>query len=210
MQQQSETTGEITKALVKLQAELSPVKRQSENPFLGKKYADLAACWEAARDPLSRNGLAVVQTTTPGEDGSLIVVTTLSHTSGEWFRGYLPIKPVKTDPQALGSAITYGRRYSFAAIIGLAPEDDDGESAMARQQQGQPKRQGQKPAQGTSQTQQQSKPKQQPKQAPPAQVQAKPQEQQAAQESTQGQDLASTAQQKKLNILLKQTLGNDD
>lgn len=132
---QSESIGELAKALSKVQSEIRGYKEDSENPFFKSKYGDLTSVWAACRKPLTGAGLSVVQTLSGNEDGSVVIVTTLMHTSGEWIRGSLPVKPVKTDPQALGSAITYGRRYSLAAIVGIAPEDDDAESAMSRKEQ---------------------------------------------------------------------------
>ncbi|MDP2362296.1 MAG: ERF family protein, partial [Ignavibacteria bacterium] len=109
-------------------------RKDSANPFFKSVYADLASVWEACRQALSTNGLCVIQTT-DNDNGSVIVITTLIHSSGQWIRGKLRIKPVKDDPQGIGSAITYARRYALAAIVGVAPdegEDDDGEGAMGR------------------------------------------------------------------------------
>jgi hypothetical protein len=60
------------------------------------------------------------------------VTTTLLHVSGEWIRGTIQMKPVKNDPQAVGSCITYARRYSLAAIVGVSPADDDGNAGSGR------------------------------------------------------------------------------
>ena len=92
------------------------------------KYADLASCWDAARKSLSDNGLAVVQM--PSADGPKVTVTTmLVHKSGEWFRHSLQMTSAQNTPQAIGSCITYGRRYSFCSVVGISPEDDDGAAA---------------------------------------------------------------------------------
>jgi len=123
---------ELVKALVKVQSELENVHKSSTNPFFKSNYADLTAVWDACRKPLSKNGLAVIQTM-KGGNGRMTVVTTLAHTSGQWIKGELSLKPVKDDPQACGSAITYARRYSLQAIVGICPEDDDGEGAMDRE-----------------------------------------------------------------------------
>lgn len=152
---QSETIGSLAAALAKAQGQIQSAKRDSENPFYRSRYADLAAVWDACRKALAANELAVVQTTMPGEAGTLLV-TTLAHSSGEWIRGEYPLHPMRQvqkegwvpsdDPQAIGSALTYARRYALAAIVGVAPDDDDdGEAAMGRpaQQQapkGQPAR----------------------------------------------------------------------
>ena len=99
-----------------------------KNEFFKSKYADLASVIDAARNALSKNNLAVIQTTQT-INGELVLFTTLSHSSGEWIRGEYPIKPVKQDPQGFGSAMTYARRYAFSAITGIASEDDDGNAA---------------------------------------------------------------------------------
>jgi len=96
-----------------------------------------------AGKPLSENGLAVVQL--PGQNGGgLFVDSILSHSSGEWIASRLYVKAGRTDKdgnfreladsQAVGSAITYARRYGLQALVGIAPMDDDGEAAMGRQQ----------------------------------------------------------------------------
>ena len=131
MEQSNEIT-ELAKALCKAQTSELFALTDSENPFFKSKYADLSSVWSAIRTPVTDNGLSIVQTFDSDGDGSVVIVTTLMHSSGQWIRGRLPIKPVKPDPQSLGSAITYGRRYSLAAVIGVCPEDDDGEKGMSR------------------------------------------------------------------------------
>src|SRR4029079_18582964 len=101
--------------LSKAQGEMSGAKADSENPFFKSSYADLASVWDAIRAPFAKNGLAVIQTTGMNPDG-VIIITTLAHSSGQFVRGRITIRPTKNDPQAVGSAITYGRRYGLAAI----------------------------------------------------------------------------------------------
>lgn len=127
----SESIKELATALAKAQGEMGGAKKGSANPFFKSKYADLAEVWEACREPLSTNGLAIIQTTAQDEKG-VTVETILAHTSGEWISGKLSMVPVKNDPQGIGSIITYARRYSLSAIVGIAPEDDDAEKAMGR------------------------------------------------------------------------------
>ena len=115
--------------------------QDSDNPFHNAKYADLASVWAAIRKPLTDNGLAVIQTTEP-YPGGITVVTTLVHVSGETFTSRLSCEVpeprpdknghIKPSIQGLGSTITYLRRYSLAAMVGVAPIDDDGEAAMSR------------------------------------------------------------------------------
>ena len=121
--------GELAKALSKTQSVLGRSEKDAKNPFFKSTYSTLASVWDAARKPLTNNGLSVVQTMGISESG-VVIKTTLLHVSGEYMTGKLLMKPEKDTPQGFGSAITYGRRYALAAIIGISPEDDDGEAAM--------------------------------------------------------------------------------
>lgn len=126
---QSESISKIALALSKAQAKMTTAKRTAENPFFKSKYADLSAVWDAVREPLAEFELAVVQTPIEDVRGTAII-TTLAHSSGEWFRSKLFISPKAKDAQSVGSAITYARRYALSAITGIAPDDDDdGEKA---------------------------------------------------------------------------------
>uniref|UniRef100_A0A6M3LYV7 Putative Erf family protein n=1 Tax=viral metagenome TaxID=1070528 RepID=A0A6M3LYV7_9ZZZZ len=127
--EQSETIGKLAEALSKVQAVLEGAKKDSQNPFYRSAYADLTSVWDACRKPLADNGLSVIQTCSSDVPEVVIVETMLAHSSGEWVRGKVAMKPVKNDPQGVGSCITYARRYSLAAIVGVAPEDDDGNAA---------------------------------------------------------------------------------
>ena len=126
----SPTIGELAKALAAAQAELEPAKRDATNPHFRSKYADLSACWDAVRAPLARHGLAVSQL--PSLDGDVVRLTTmLLHSSGEFLGSDAAVRIAKHDAPSVGSALTYLRRYSLSAIVGLSTEDDDGASAMA-------------------------------------------------------------------------------
>ena len=128
---QSEQINELVTALAKAQSEITPAIKDSLNPHFKSKYADLSSVWEACRLPLTKNGLAVIQTTEVIND-KLTVVTTLAHSSGQWMKSNLPVLTATNTPQALGSALTYMRRYALSAITGVAPgDDDDGEAAMS-------------------------------------------------------------------------------
>ena len=127
---QSENLTEIAIAVAKAQGELSPATKNAQNPHLKNKYADIAAVWEAVRMVLPNHGLSVVQTMRPREDGKACVHTMLLHTSGQWIAGECVLPVPKQDPQGFGSAITYARRYSLSAILGVvSEEDDDGNGA---------------------------------------------------------------------------------
>ena len=117
----------IFEALSKCQGQMESAKKDSENPFFKSSYADLSSCWETLRKPLTDNGLSVIQLPMEGKD-SLKLTTILGHNSGQWISSLIEVTPTKRDPQGLGSALTYARRYALMAITGIAPEDDDGNS----------------------------------------------------------------------------------
>lgn len=129
---QSQTIGKLAEALSKAQAEMGSAKKDSVNPFFNRKYADLASVIEAIKEPLSKNGLSYTQPLIE-ENEKIYVVTKLLHISGEWIESRLRLFMSKTDMQALGGAITYGRRYALSAIVGLTQDDDDAESNMQRE-----------------------------------------------------------------------------
>ncbi len=123
----SETIGQIAAALAATQGRMRHALKDTTGQIGQQKtkYADLASCWEACREPLAENGLSVAQT--PSTDGPKVsVATILMHKSGEWIASELTMTSVQNTPQAIGSCITYARRYSLASIVGISPEDDDG------------------------------------------------------------------------------------
>jgi len=128
----SESIKDLATALSKAQSQMEGAKKDDVNPFFKSKYADLASVWEACRKPLTDNELSVIQTPNFREGQIPVLETTLLHSSGDWVSGVLILNPVKNDPQGMGSAITYARRYSLAAMVGICPEDDDAESTMDR------------------------------------------------------------------------------
>lgn len=131
----SESIKELVAAMVKAQLEMKPAIKDSENPHFKSKYADLASVWEAL-EPFRRNGIAIIQRPMPFADGMIGLETQLLHTSGEWMSGVMETPIVKHDPQGVGSAITYLRRYSLGCMTGLVTEeDDDGNAASHAPQQ---------------------------------------------------------------------------
>lgn len=128
----SEQINELATALAKAQSQIEGAKKDSTNPHFRSSYADLASVWDACRKPLTANGLSVIQSAENSAEGYYGVTTMLLHTSGQWMRGTLYLKPVKDDPQGAGSALTYARRYSLSAMVGIAPEDDDANAASAK------------------------------------------------------------------------------
>jgi hypothetical protein len=124
----STDTDKIIPAYIKAEHTIGSVKKTASNPHFKSKYANLEAVMEACSDALDRNGLAIWQSIT--EEGDRLI-TRLYHTSGQWMEGYTPLIIAKNDMQGLGSAYTYARRYGLMAIMGIAPEDDDGNAASA-------------------------------------------------------------------------------
>jgi ERF superfamily protein len=130
---QSECIHELAAALSKAQGEMQAAIKDKVNPFYKSSYADLGSVWDAARPVLSKNGLCIMQTTEMTTTNQIIMVTTLAHTSGQWVKSYLPLNPNKPDSQGIGAAITYLRRYSLSALVGVVCDnDDDGETAVGR------------------------------------------------------------------------------
>lgn len=130
----SDLKNELNTALAKAQAVMKVAKKGTDNPFYKSKYADLAEIWHVAREPLTSNGLSVTQTLKFLEPIGWVMVTKLRHSSGQEEEGLYPVTPMKNDPQSFGSAVSYAKRYSLAAMVGAVSEseDDDAESAMDR------------------------------------------------------------------------------
>jgi hypothetical protein len=127
----SEQINELAEALAKAQGAVDNAAKASTNPHFGKKYADLASVREAIREPFSANGLSYAQFLR-WSPNVVEIETILMHKSGQFLSDTLPMPIGKNDAQAVGSAATYGRRYSLMAIAGVAPdEDDDGNAAVA-------------------------------------------------------------------------------
>lgn len=126
----SEQLNELFTALSKAQAMIKAAIKDSANPFFKSNYTSLDGCWEAARVPLTTNGLSIIQTIK--EEGvKFYLITVLGHSSGQFISSTMPLLLAKNDPQSFGSACSYARRYSLSAIVGLTQgDDDDGEKAM--------------------------------------------------------------------------------
>jgi hypothetical protein len=127
----SESIKEIAAALAKAQAVMAGAKKDSENPAFNSRYADLASVVDAAKKPLGDNGLSVVQMPVTNDKDEIGVETMLMHASGEWIAGDAYFMPVsKANAHGFGSILTYARRYSLAAMLGIAPEDDDANAGV--------------------------------------------------------------------------------
>ena len=143
---ESPTIGKLIMALAKAQGMILPAPKDTANTFFKSKYADLASVWEACREPLSKNGIAVIQRPNPTDGTTISLTTILAHESGEWIKGTLIMRPVEkcikdpdnkvrlvVDPQSAGSCLTYARRYALSAMVGIcSEEDDDGNKASQK------------------------------------------------------------------------------
>lgn len=123
------TTNNIHQDFIRAQKEFEPARKLMNNPFHKSKYADLSACIDAVKDALNNNNFYLKQVNHDCENG-IAIETILVHSSGEFISsGVLRLPTAKNDPQGYGSAMTYARRYSLMAVCGIAPEDDDANSA---------------------------------------------------------------------------------
>ena len=130
----SDKIDKLAGALAKAQGELDGAAKKSTNPFFKSGYADLHEVISSTFPHLSKHGLSISQ----GNEivpGAVCVTTTLLHESGQWLRSKIKVPfPIgkdgnaKIDAQGVGTATTYGRRYSLAAMVGVAQKDDDAQS----------------------------------------------------------------------------------
>ncbi len=140
--EQSNECGDLFKALVAAQAVIKNASRDAENPFFtkpGRKaaYSTLAMIWDVCREPLTKNGLCVIQQ--PFTRGAQVGLRTmLAHTSGQWMACSALVTPKAQGPQEYGSVTSYLRRYALQAFAGVASEDDDGEKAEGRDRDAKP------------------------------------------------------------------------
>lgn len=125
----SESITEIALALSVAQGEFTEAKKDCKGNY--GKYASLSSVMESVKASLSKHHLAIVQAPMVVEAGRVTIITRLLHKSGQWIEAELSLRPNKDDVQSVGSAITYGKRYSLAALLGVvADDDDDGQTAM--------------------------------------------------------------------------------
>lgn len=121
---------EMIAALIEVQRELKPAVKDAQNPHFKSAYADLGSVYEACRDALAKHGFAWTCETELGDP--VILHSLLIHKSGEEISMSLPLLNTKKDMQGLGSALTYARRYSLMSLVGICPEDDDGNGASGK------------------------------------------------------------------------------
>jgi ferredoxin len=125
----SDSIKELATALAKAQGEIENASKSTANAFFKSKYADLAECLNTVRPVLSKHGLSLSQFPS-FDNGIASVESIIMHSSGEWLSNIASAPVSKQDAQGVGSATTYLRRYSLAAIVGIAQEDDDANSAV--------------------------------------------------------------------------------
>lgn len=132
----SETIGAIAPALIKAQSQMQGIIKEGKNPAFKSKYVTLDSILDTLRPILTSNGLMLTQGSTPpwGVE-SITVESRIIHTSGEWIATTVTIPVTKPDAHGLGSALTYGRRYSVSALLAIsADEDDDANEAVKPQE----------------------------------------------------------------------------
>lgn len=127
----SATCAKIAAALCGAQSEIQNPTKNKQNPHLKNWYADITAVLGAVLPVFTKHKLAVTQL--PCElDGEPALLTLVLHDSGEWLETVTKIRPVKTDPQSIGSAQSYARRYALQSVAGVAADDDDDGNAGSR------------------------------------------------------------------------------
>lgn len=138
-QEQSEHVDALYAAMAKAFGELKNAprtcysnwaKKDRETGKLLPDYADLATVFDTVRTVYGKNGLSIRQTFHPyRDDGTLMLVTTIGHSSGQFERSYLPMKG-NIPPQEIAKTATYLKRVALCAAVGIAADDDDdGETA---------------------------------------------------------------------------------
>jgi len=126
--------GKIAAALAAAQGEMTAALKENANPAFKSRYADLASVLDACRPALSKAGIAITQP--PSITGADVAVETwFLHSSGEFLACRVTAKAKGTDPQSIGSTITYLRRYGLMALAGVAPDDDDDGNAASRRRE---------------------------------------------------------------------------
>lgn len=127
----SESTSKISAALVEAYKGIGGVVKGAANPFFKSKYADLTSIIELVKGPLEAQGIIVLQPIRTSEEGATFLETRLLHSSGEYTSSFMPLD-ITGKEQALGSRISYFRRYQLQAMLSIPTLDDDGEGAMNR------------------------------------------------------------------------------
>lgn len=130
----SQDIKELTLAMSKVQQELTHAIKDKKNPHLKNEYASLESIIDAIRPIASKHGISFNQFP-ESDEMYYYLITNITHTSGQYFTSKIRLLTAKLDMQALGSAITYAKRYTLSSIFGIATGegDDDGEATVAKQ-----------------------------------------------------------------------------
>jgi hypothetical protein len=124
-------TKDLAASLAQAQLEIQNAEKDTENDFLNSKYASLAAVMKVCREPLAKNGLSIISLPRIAQSPGVVEVETmLLHESGQYITTVWQMSPPKTDPQGVGSCLTYMRRYMISAMLGIAQTDDDANRAQ--------------------------------------------------------------------------------
>ena len=121
----SDQLDKLYTALAKAQGDIGPAMTNKFNEFFKHGYADLGACLNAMRDPLSKNGLSLIQIPLPIKDKLVGLKTILGHSSGQFIASEFSVMMAKDTPQEFGLVLTYLRRYAACSMVGVAQEDND-------------------------------------------------------------------------------------
>ena len=115
---------EIYKKLLKVQKEVGAISKDSKNPFFKSKYFDINSLIQHVEPILTKHGLLLIQPIKEGNQGSVIFDSETGENVDSWLE-----LPKLNDPQKLGSAVTYYRRYTLCSLLALQAEDDDAKAA---------------------------------------------------------------------------------
>jgi hypothetical protein len=138
--ERSESIKALSMALAKFHSQVGKIAKDAKNPFFKSNYASLSHILQEVSEPLQSAGLVIAQF----PDGTGLVTMLIHSESGEYISSNYTMPVAKqNDPQAVGSAITYARRYAVSSILSLNVSDDDG-NAAAVQPKKQPLQAGEK------------------------------------------------------------------
>ena len=125
----SDTINNLSKALLIFNVKVDTIKKDAKNPFFKSTYASLTNIIDSIKEPMIESGLVLVQF----PEGYNDLTTRLIHAeSGEWIESSYAMKPTQDNPQGIGSALTYMRRYAIASILNLSIDEDDDANAASQ------------------------------------------------------------------------------
>jgi len=130
-----EAMQELTKKLLAVQKELGAVKKDKENPFFSSNYADINKFIEVTKPILNKHGVVLLQPLSSIDGVPSITTMLIDAETGESLQSEVPMVFKDNDPQKVGSAITYYRRYALQSFLFLEAEDDDGNKASGKKKE---------------------------------------------------------------------------